>query len=77
MGTRSDSSTLLHSQRVGIVLQGGKKKNIFKKRVNAIFNSVLPAAFPGGIKADAPEEPRRRTFSTMNRAFNRKKGEQE
>ncbi|XP_054471083.1 PTB domain-containing engulfment adapter protein 1 isoform X3 [Anoplopoma fimbria] len=29
--------------------------------------------FWGGIQADTPEGPRRRTFSTMNRAFNRKK----
>nr|XP_040057832.1 PTB domain-containing engulfment adapter protein 1 isoform X2 [Gasterosteus aculeatus aculeatus] len=35
--------------------------------------SIVMKLAKGGIKADAPEEPRRRTFSTMNRAFNRKK----
>lgn len=30
--------------------------------VKDIFNSLLPAAFPGGILSDTQEGPRRRTF---------------
>lgn len=43
--------------------------------VETIFNLRLPAAVPGGILADIQEGPQTRTVSTMNRAFNRKKGE--
>ncbi|KAJ4933624.1 hypothetical protein JOQ06_030448, partial [Pogonophryne albipinna] len=58
--------TWLADNRLSLHLRKTESKNKLRKTDG--FSVTV-----GGILADTPKAPRRRTFSTMNRAFNRKK----